>query len=100
MDHLSKLELVVFNDEIIQGKCCAQFITEEGLINMFWAPLSGKIEAFNEELEKNIQLINTDPYDKGWIFRIAPANLKEELKHLIRCKRIPSSSLLEIIFTR
>ena len=37
---------------------------------MFWAPLSGKIEAFNKDLENNIQLINTDPFDKGWIFRI------------------------------
>ncbi|MFC2142109.1 response regulator [Acidobacteriota bacterium] len=87
MDHLSRLEIVVSDKEIVQGKCCAQFVTEEGLINMFWAPLSGKIEAYNGELEKNIQLINADPYDKGWIFRIKPSNLKEELKHLRRCKR-------------
>ena len=87
MDHLSKLEIVVSNEEIIQGKCCVQFITEDGLINILWAPLSGKIEAYNEELEKNMQLINTDPYNKGWIFRITPTNLKEELKHLTKCKR-------------
>ncbi|MGB2906742.1 MAG: response regulator [Candidatus Aminicenantaceae bacterium] len=87
MDHLTKLEMVVSNQEIMQGKCCAQFITGDGLINMFWAPLSGKIEAYNEELEKNIQMINTDPYDKGWIFKITPSNLKEELKHLMKCTR-------------
>lgn len=87
MDHLSKLEIVVSNKEIVQGKCCAQFVTEDGLIHLFWAPLSGKIEAYNEELEKNIQLINTDPYDKGWIFKVTPSDLREELKHLTPCKR-------------
>jgi len=87
MDHLSRLEIVVPDEEIVQGKCCAKFITEEGLVNIFWAPLSGKIEAYNGELEKNFQLINTDPYDRGWIFRITPSNLQEELKHLRRCKR-------------
>ena len=87
MDHLSKLEIVASNNEIIQGKCCAQFLTRDGLIHMFWAPLSGKIEAYNKELEKNIQLINTDPFDKGWIFRIIPSNTEEELKNLMKCKR-------------
>lgn len=87
VDHLSSMEFVASNNEIIQGKCCAQFLTRDGLIHMFWAPLSGKIEAYNKELEKNIQLINTDPYDKGWICRIIPSNPKEELKHLMKCKR-------------
>jgi CheY-like chemotaxis protein len=89
MDNLSRLEIVASGKGMVQGKCCAQFVTEEGLIHMFWAPLSGKIEAYNEELDKNIQLINSDPYDKGWIFRINPSNLQEELKHLKRCKRGP-----------
>ncbi|MFC2161673.1 response regulator [Acidobacteriota bacterium] len=88
MDHLSKLEIFVSNKVLVQGKCCAQFFTEDGRINMFWAPLSGKIESYNERLEKNIQLINTDPYDEGWIFRITPSNLKEELKNLTMCKRM------------
>jgi len=87
VDHLSELEIVASNNEIIQGKCCAQFLTRDGLINMFWAPLSGKIEAYNEELQKNINLIDTDPYDKGWIFRIIPSNPEEELKYLMKCKK-------------
>ncbi len=96
MDRLSKLEIVVSNEELNQGKCCAQFITEDGLVNMFWAPLSGKIESYNEELEKNIQLINTNPYDEGWIFKITPSNLKEELNHLTMCKRISMNTFFAI----
>jgi glycine cleavage system H protein len=54
---------------------------------MLWAPLSGKIEAYNQELNNNVQLINTDPYGEGWIFRITPSNLEEEQLNLTRCKR-------------
>jgi CheY-like chemotaxis protein/glycine cleavage system H lipoate-binding protein len=87
MGRLSKIEVVASDDETIQGKCCAHFITEDGLVNLFWAPLSGKIEAYNEDLDKNIRLIDTDPFDQGWIFRITPSNIEKELKHLRRCKR-------------
>lgn len=88
MDHLSSLEVVISNEELIQGKCCAQFHTEDGLIHTFWAPLSGRIESFNKKLENNIQLINTDPFAEGWIFRITPSNLTRELKNLSMCKRM------------
>lgn len=87
MDRLSHLEIVAASGGIIQGKCCVKFITEDGLIHMFWAPISGNIVDFNKDLEKNIQLINTDPYEKGWIFRVTPSDLEEELKHLTKCKR-------------
>lgn len=87
MRELIRMEILVSKEEIIQGKCCAQFITRSGLVNMFWAPLSGKIEACNEAIGKDVQLINTDPYNKGWIFRIIPSNFKEEVKYLTRCKK-------------
>lgn len=87
IDGLKNLEIIVSNDEILQGKCCAQFITQDGLINRFWAPVSGKIEAYNEELIKNVHLINTDPYKKGWVFKVTPTNLREELRHLKRCRK-------------
>jgi glycine cleavage system H protein len=32
---------------------------------------------FNEALETNPELINSDPYGEGWIVKIAPANMGE-----------------------
>lgn len=32
-----------------------------------YAPVSGKIVAFNNELEKSPELINSSPYTEGWI---------------------------------
>lgn len=35
-----------------------------------YAPVSGEIIRVNNDLEDNPQLINEDPYGKGWIFAI------------------------------
>lgn len=35
-----------------------------------YAPLSGLIDAINQELEDNPALINTSPYEQGWIAKL------------------------------
>ncbi|MGB6864761.1 MAG: response regulator [Candidatus Aminicenantaceae bacterium] len=84
---LDRIEFHLSNDEIIQGKCCARLISKNGLVNMFWAPLSGSVTAINHELESNVQLVNTSPFDEGWLFRIIPVIPAEELKHLTCCEK-------------
>ena len=39
-------------------------------VSDLFMPISGKVDMFNEELEENPQLINQDPYEKGWIIKI------------------------------
>ncbi len=38
------------------------------------SPVSGKIQEVNPSLDENPQLINTDPYGEGWVFRITPSD--------------------------
>lgn len=45
-------------------------------------PASGEILAFNEELEGNEEVINSDPYGEGWIVKIKLSN-PDELNHLL-----------------
>jgi glycine cleavage system H protein len=40
-------------------------------------PIGGEVVEFNEELEGNPALINTDPYEAGWIVKIKPTNVAE-----------------------
>ncbi len=40
-------------------------------------PIGGEIVEFNEELEANPALINSDPYEAGWIIKIRPTNVAE-----------------------
>jgi glycine cleavage system H protein len=47
------------------------------------APLSGTIEQVNEEVTSKPELLNEDPYGKGWLLVVTPSNLDEELKNLM-----------------
>jgi glycine cleavage system H protein len=40
-------------------------------------PVGGTVIEFNEELEKNPGLINSDPYGAGWIIKISVSNVAE-----------------------
>lgn len=40
-------------------------------------PLTGEILEVNEELEDNPELVNEDPYGKGWIIKVAIADPAE-----------------------
>ncbi len=35
-----------------------------------YAPISGEIVAINEDLEDSPELVNSDPYGDGWLFKI------------------------------
>ena len=43
-------------------------------VSDLFMPVSGEIIEFNSNLEDNPELVNTDPYDKGWIVKIKIKN--------------------------
>jgi glycine cleavage system H protein len=43
----------------------------------YYAPLSGKVVEVNKDLEASPELLNKDPYGKGWIMKIEPIDPKE-----------------------
>jgi len=42
-----------------------------------YAPLGGEIVEVNPEVEADPSLVNTDPYGKGWIFKLRVKNAAE-----------------------
>ena len=42
-----------------------------------YIPVSGKVVEINEDLESNPELINSNPYEDGWIIKIKLSNLSE-----------------------
>ncbi len=42
-----------------------------------YSPLSGEIVAINESLEDSPELVNSDAYGDGWLFRIKPTDASE-----------------------
>lgn len=51
-------------------------------VSDIYAPVSGEVVEVNEELQHSPELINQDPYGKGWIAVIELDN-PEELKNLL-----------------
>ena len=43
-------------------------------VSDLYLPISGKVVEFNEELEGEPELVNTDPYGRGWIIKLEIAS--------------------------
>ncbi len=48
------------------------------------APISGKVVEVNKKLNKDPQLLNTAPFERGWVAKIAPTNLGSDLRNLLK----------------
>ncbi len=53
------------------GDACAVVESVKAASDVY-IPLSGTIVATNETLADSPELVNTDPYGKGWLFRLKP----------------------------
>lgn len=47
------------------------------------APISGTVVEANAEVQSKPELINEDPYGKGWLLIIKPSNLQAELANIM-----------------
>ncbi len=48
-----------------------------------FTPVAGEIVEVNIELEDAPEIVNEDPYGKGWMFKIIPSNLDTDLAELM-----------------
>ncbi len=46
-------------------------------------PVSGTVIAVNENIEDELELMTRDPYGEGWLIKVKPSNLKDDLKALV-----------------
>jgi glycine cleavage system H protein len=52
-----------------------------------YSVLSGEVVEVNEELLEHPEWINQSPYELGWIVKIKPSNMEEELNSLMTNKQ-------------
>ena len=74
------VELPVVGDEISQGDPCAVVESVKAASDIY-TPLSGKVIAVNEDLAGDAAIINSDPYNDGWLFELELTD-SEELEGL------------------
>lgn len=56
-------------------ECCA--VESVKAASDIYAPVSGEILAVNEELDGEPELLNEQPYVRGWMFRIKASDVSE-----------------------
>ncbi len=56
-----------------QGEACAVIESVKAASDIY-APLSGEVVKANGELEDAPELVNSDPYGEGWLFRMIPSD--------------------------
>jgi len=84
VDQLGDITLVDLpkdGDQVTKGQ---RFGTIESVksVSDLYAPVSGRVVAINAELKDSPELVNSDPYGKGWMIELEP-NEKLELDELL-----------------
>jgi glycine cleavage system H protein len=59
------------HDLAAQEACCV--VESVKAASDVYAPLAGSVVAINDALAKEPELINQDPYGRGWLLRLKPA---------------------------
>lgn len=79
------VDLMNLEQSVYQGGSCIKISDSENDIHQMLSPISGKILRVNEKIIENINLLEKDPYFKGWIYTVVPDNLETEIENLIPC---------------
>ncbi len=85
VDKFDRIEFKEIDEELYQGTPCATFHDGEDFTHNLLSPVSGKIIERNELLIENVNLIEKDPFFKGWLYRIIPSDIEYEIKNLTSC---------------
>src|SRR5512144_1833042 len=75
-------ELPEAGSEIKQGEPYGTLESVKAVSDLVSA-ISGTIEEVNEEVKSKPETLNEDPYVKGWLLVVKPANLQAELTNLM-----------------
>ena len=70
------VDMPMDGDEVTKDKPFGTLETGKW-VGKVYAPVSGTVEEYNEEVEDDALIINEDPYGKGWIIKIAPEDASE-----------------------
>lgn len=71
------VELPEIDSSVEGGEECAVVESVKAAADIY-CPIQGEIVEVNEAVIENPQLINEDPYGKGWLFRVRPAKQSSE----------------------
>jgi glycine cleavage system H protein len=70
------VELPSLGTEVTKGQAFA-VVESVKAVSDIYAPVSGKVASINEQLATEPELVNQDPYSRGWLVRIEAVDSAE-----------------------
>jgi glycine cleavage system H protein len=78
------VDVDTLDDTIEEGEVFGSVEAVKTVSDLFM-PLTGEVIEFNETLEDDPELVNTDPYNKGWMIKIEFSN-SSQIENLLDAK--------------
>ena len=72
------IQLPKLGEKVSAGSVCGEVESTKS-VSEIYSPLTGTITAVNPDLDKTPELINQDPYAKGWIAQIEITEVATDL---------------------
>lgn len=63
------VDLPETGSQIHAGQPCGEIESTKSVSELY-APVSGEVTTVNEDVVDNPEVVNSDPYEKGWLFKV------------------------------
>ncbi|RJR38668.1 MAG: hypothetical protein C4567_12365 [Deltaproteobacteria bacterium] len=80
------LKLPEVGTAFFQDHICMSILKKDNKAS-FEAPVDGVVTEVNPEVRQNPRLLHDDPYGKGWLFKVRPTNLQQNLANLFSAEK-------------
>ena len=71
------VEFPEIGEDLHSGSSFGEVEAVKTVADLF-APISGKVLSVNDEIEDAPDLVNSDPYEKGWLIKMSPSKHEEK----------------------
>ena len=83
MGRPSEIKMPAVGTRLQQGEKGMQIKIGDKNID-FLSPVDGQVVAVNDKVLQTPELINQDPYEQGWLFKVRSSTLNRNLKNLLK----------------
>ena len=67
------VQLPEVGDTVTAGETCGELESTKSVSDIY-APVTGEVVATNAALDSTPELVNSDPYEAGWLFEVSVAD--------------------------
>lgn len=71
-------QLPEVGDTVTAGETCGELESTKSVSDLY-APVSGEITAVNQDVVDDPSLVNTAPYEGGWLFKVSVTGEPDDL---------------------